>query len=123
MPTEQDITNALKTIKYPGYNRDLVSFGLVKHIAIKDGAVSVMMNLTSANPETAQQIKTESERALKALPGVMAVYVEVNQPAAAAAAPAASGQTPWAQQNRVPGIKRVVAIASGKGGVGKSTVS
>jgi ATP-binding protein involved in chromosome partitioning len=123
MPTENDITNALKTVKYPGYNRDLVSFGLVKHIAIKDGAVSVMMNLTSASPDTAQQIKTESERVLKSLSGVTAVYVEVNQPAAAPAAPAASGHAPWAQQNRVPGIKRVVAIASGKGGVGKSTVS
>src|SRR5690349_11555102 len=105
MPTENDITNALKTIRYPGFNRDLVSFGLVKHIAIKDGAVSVMMNLTSANPETAQQIKTESERVLKALPGVTAAYVEVNQPAAAPATPAAGGQAPWSQQNRVPGIK------------------
>jgi ATP-binding protein involved in chromosome partitioning len=120
MATEQDITNALKTVKYPGYNRDLVSFGLVKHIAVKDGAVSVMMNLTSANPEAAQQIKTESERILKSLPGVTAVYVEVNQPAVT---PATGGQAPWPQQNRVPGIKRVVAVASGKGGVGKSTVS
>jgi ATP-binding protein involved in chromosome partitioning len=120
MPTEQDITNALRTVKYPGYNRDLVSFGLVKHIALKDGAVSVMMNMTSANPETAVRIKTESERVLKSVPGVTAAYVEVNQPAAA---PAPGAQTPWSQQNRVPGIKRVVAIASGKGGVGKSTIS
>ena len=120
MPTEQDVTNALKTVKYPGYNRDLVSFGLVKHIAVKDGAVSVMMNLTSPSSEIAQQIKTESERVLKSLPGVTAAYVEVNQPAAA---PSTGAQAPWSQQNRVPGIKRVVAIASGKGGVGKSTVS
>jgi ATP-binding protein involved in chromosome partitioning len=50
--------------------------------------------------------------------------VDVNQPAAAAGAPAgAGGSTPWANQNRVPGIKRVVAVASGKGGVGKSTTS
>jgi ATP-binding protein involved in chromosome partitioning len=120
MPTEQDITAALRTVKYPGYNRDLVSFGLVKHIAVKDGAVSVVMNLTSANPAIAQQIKTESERILKSLPGVTAAYVEVNQPAPA---PATGAQAPWAQQNRIPGIERVVAIASGKGGVGKSTVS
>lgn len=120
MPTEQDITTALKTVKYPGYNRDLVSFGLVKHIAVKDGAVSVMMNMSSANPEIAHQIKTESERAIKSLPGVTAAYVEVNQPATA---PATGAQTTWSQQNRIPGIKHVVAIASGKGGVGKSTVS
>src|SRR6185436_13272615 len=48
------------------------------------------------------------------------VHVEVKQPATA---PGAGGPTPWANQNRVPGIRRVVAIASGKGGVGKSTLS
>ena len=52
------------------------------------------------------------------------VYVEVNQPqAAAAAAPGQAGTNPWAQQAKVPGLSRIVAIASGKGGVGKSTVS
>jgi ATP-binding protein involved in chromosome partitioning len=118
--TENDISNALKAIKYPGYSRDIVSFGLVKQIAVKAGAVSVTMNLTSANPEAAQQIKSESERVLKALPGVKAVHVEVNQPGVA---PAAAHQSPWGQQARVPGVNRIVAVASGKGGVGKSTVS
>ena len=121
MLTQDEIRNALKAVKYPGYNRDIVSFGLVKQVAIKDGAVSVSLNLASANPEAARQIKTESERILRALPGVNAVYVEANQPAAQT--PAAGAQTPWSQQARVPGIRRIVAVASGKGGVGKSTVS
>src|SRR5206468_3176812 len=74
--------------------------------------------------EAAAQIKSESERALKSLPGVKMVHVEVKQPAAApGAAPGAGGPGPWANQNRVPGIKRIVAVASGKGGVGKSTVA
>jgi ATP-binding protein involved in chromosome partitioning len=120
MLTEDDIKNALKAVKYPGYSRDIVSFGLVKQLAIKDAAVSVTLNLTSSNPEIARQIRSESERVLRALPGVNAVYVEVNQPGAA---PAGGLQTPWAQQVRVPGIRRVLAVASGKGGVGKSTVS
>lgn len=120
MVTEADITNALKAVKYPGYTRDIVSFGLVKHVAIKDGAVSVVLNLTSGNPEVARQVKTESEQALRALPGVTGAFVEVNQPSAP---PAGAGQTPWSQQSRVPGLRRIVAIASGKGGVGKSTVS
>jgi len=120
MTTTQDIQNALKAVKYPGYSRDIVSFGLVKDVAISGGVVSVQLQLTSANPAAAQQIKDECEQALKALPGVQRVQVEVRQPAA--------GQTPgepnpWTNQNRVPGVKRVVAIASGKGGVGKSTVS
>lgn len=120
MLTEDDIKNALKVVKYPGYTRDVVSFGLIKQLAIKNGAVSVTMNLTSANPEAAQQIKAESEKVLRSLPGVTAAFVEVNQPAAA---PSAGAQNPWSQQNKVPGIRRVVAVASGKGGVGKSTVS
>ena len=119
MLTETDIQNALKTVKYPGFSRDIVSFGLVKEISAANGAVSVSLQLTSANPDAARHIKEESERVLKALPGVNHVQVDVRQPAAGPAAPA----NPFASQNRVPGVKRVVAIASGKGGVGKSTVS
>jgi ATP-binding protein involved in chromosome partitioning len=120
MLTEEDIRNALKSVKYPGYSRDIVSFGLVKQIAAKNGAVSVSLQGTANNPEVAQQIKSETERVLRALPGVNTVFVQVNQPnPSQTAAP----QSPWAQQNKVPGIHRIVAIASGKGGVGKSTLS
>jgi len=120
MLTEDEIKNALRAVKYPGYSRDVVSFGLVRHIAVSEGAVSVVMNLTSGNSEIAHQIKSETERALKALAGVTAAQVEVNQPTSRAGTPTA-GSLP--QQARVPGIRRVVAVASGKGGVGKSTVS
>jgi ATP-binding protein involved in chromosome partitioning len=118
--SQDDIRNALKAVKYPGYSRDIVSFGLVKEITATNGAVTVSMQLTTANAEAAAQIKAESERVLKALPGVTQVHVEVKQPATA---PGAGGTDPWANQNRVPGIKRIVAVASGKGGVGKSTVA
>src|SRR4051812_8813151 len=100
MPNQETITNALRAVKYPGYSRDIVSFGLIKNIAADHGAVSVLLQLNSATPEHAQQIKEESERALKALPGVTAVHVDVRL-AAASAAP----QSPWANQNKVPGIK------------------
>jgi ATP-binding protein involved in chromosome partitioning len=119
MHTENDIKSALRAVKYPGYSRDVVSFGLVKQVAIQGGTIAVTMQLTSGAPEVAQQIKAESERVLKALPGVDAVRVEVTHPGAA---PAASPD-PWAHQSQVPGIRRVVAVASGKGGVGKSTLS
>jgi ATP-binding protein involved in chromosome partitioning len=110
----------LKAVKYPGYSRDIVSFGLVKQIAAKDGAVSVSLQLTTNNAEVVSQIKSESERVLKALPGASRVHVEVSpQGAPQSAAP----QSPWAQQQKVPGIRRIIAVASGKGGVGKSTVS
>jgi ATP-binding protein involved in chromosome partitioning len=119
----EDIKQALKAVRYPGYHRDIVSFGLVKEVAIREGAVSVTMNLTSGNPEAARQIKEESEKVLRDLPGITDVYVEVNQPAAARSGASAGAQTPWPEQARLPGIQRIVAVASGKGGVGKSTVS
>jgi ATP-binding protein involved in chromosome partitioning len=119
MLTQDDIKNALKAVKYPGYSRDIVSFGLVKEIAVSQDGISALMQLTSPNPDIARQIKEASERVLQALPGVKRVHVEVQLPAAGQDA----GSNPWANQNRVPGVKRVVAVASGKGGVGKSTVS
>jgi ATP-binding protein involved in chromosome partitioning len=118
MLTQDDIKNALKAVKYPGYSRDIVSFGLVKEISITNGTVSVTMQLTASNPDAARQIQEDSERVLKALPGVKIVHVEMRQPAAGQAAP---GALP--NQNRIPGVKRVIAVASGKGGVGKSTCS
>jgi len=119
MLSQDTILEALKSVKYPGYSRDIVSFGLVKDVSAANGAVSVMMQLTSPNAEAAQQIKAESERVLKALAGVDKVHVDVRQPAAGPGAP----QSPFANQNRVKGVKRIIAVASGKGGVGKSTCS
>lgn len=121
--TENDVRNALKTVRYPGFTRDIVSFGLLKQVAIKDGAISIVLNLTSANADAARAIKSEAETALRSLSGVTGVYVEVIQPSPPPAAAGQTPQTPWAQQARVPGLRRIVAIASGKGGVGKSTVS
>jgi ATP-binding protein involved in chromosome partitioning len=117
VPTPEEIRNALKAVKYPGYSRDIVSFGLIKDLAADGGSVKVVMQLTSAQPGVAQQIKSESERVLRALPGIKRVEVEV-QPPTGAPAPGVG-----AKPNQLPGIKRIVAVASGKGGVGKSTVS
>src|SRR5580692_5410908 len=109
MPADEEVLNALKAVKYPGYSRDIVSFGLVKNIAARGEAVSVSMELNSGSTEHAQQIKAESERALKTLPGVKLVHVEVKL---GKGPQAAAPGSPWQNQNRVPGIKRIVAVAS-----------
>lgn len=126
MITEDSVKQALQTVKYPGFSRDIVSFGIIKKISASGNAVSVEMDLNSSNKEAAQVIKQESERAIRAL-GAASVWVEVKTQAAAPGQAGAAGQTgapnPWANQNRISGIKKIIAVASGKGGVGKSTVS
>jgi len=120
MIRDEDILNALRGVKFPGFSRDIVSFGMVKHLAVNEGAVHVELHITSSNPEASRQIKAEAEQALKALPGVRFVHVDLKQTAVGATP---GGGSPFAGQNRVPGVRRVIAVASGKGGVGKSTIS
>ena len=119
MPTTDDIRQQLSTIKYPGFSRDIVSFGLVKDIVITGGNVAVQLAISAADAKIPAQIKTEAEAAIRALPDVAkaTVRVDIHAPAQA---PAAAGGMP---QTSIPGVKHVVAIASGKGGVGKSTVA
>jgi len=122
MLTQQSILDALKTVKYPGYSRDVVSFGLVKDVTVNGGAASVSLQLTGGGAEIAQQIKTDIEQALRKVPGLEKMHVEVLAPAGQTA-PVQAGSPFSRQKAQLPGLRRVVAIASGKGGVGKSTVS
>lgn len=119
MVNESEIKTALQTVKYPGYSRDIVSFGLVKNISSAQGAITVQIQLTSGTPEIVRQIKAESEQALRNVAGIQQVFVQVSLPAGGSG-PAAN---PLTTPSRVSGLKRIVAVASGKGGVGKSTTS
>jgi ATP-binding protein involved in chromosome partitioning len=119
--TQQAILEALKTVKYPGYSRDVVSFGLVKDVVVNGGAASVSLQLTGGNAEIAARIKGEIEQAMRHVPGLERMHVEVRPPVGQTA-PVQAG-SPMSRQAKVPGLGRIVAIASGKGGVGKSTVS
>ena len=77
---EEAVLAALKSVKYPGYSRDIVSFGLVKNAAVNNGAASVTLELSSANQEVARQLKAECESALKNVPGLTLAHVEVKMP-------------------------------------------
>jgi len=115
---EDLIRSTLSQIRYPGFSRDIVSFGLLKNIEIIGNDVTVAMQITTADAAIPQKIQADSEAALRGLPGIgnVAVEIEVRAPAAKAV-PGAAGPT------AIAGVKHVIAIASGKGGVGKSTVA
>ena len=119
MITTDSIRQQLATVKYPGFSRDIVSFGLVKDIVITGTEVVVQMSMSTADASVPRQIKEAAEAALAALPGVTSALVRIDitapqqQPMGAQSMP----------QTSIPGVKHIIAIASGKGGVGKSTVA
>ena len=121
---ESSVMEALRTVKYPGYSRDIVSFGLVKGVQIDGSAVGVLLELTTPNPEIGNQIADAAKAALRdQIEGITDAHVQVQVPPPTSAVSATPANTGVAQRNRMPGVRRVVAVASGKGGVGKSTCS
>ncbi len=117
--TSDSIKEALKQVKYPGFSRDIVSFGLVRAVAFDEGTARVSLGITTSDPKVPPALKAEVEKCLRAQPGVTDVVVELA--VSAAKAPVKSGQGNLGGGGAPAGIKHAVAIASGKGGVGKST--
>ncbi len=118
---KESIRNALKAVRYPGFSRDIVSFGLVQDISVDDsGGVTVNVAVTTADPKAPATIKQDAEAVLQAQEGVTAVTVNVavTQPKGAAGAGAKGADE---RPARLARVKKIIAIASGKGGVGKST--
>jgi ATP-binding protein involved in chromosome partitioning len=123
--TSDQIKEHLKQVKYPGFSRDIVSFGLVRTAGYFDGTVKVSLALTSSDPKTPLQLKQDVERVLRGVPGVKDILVEISvAPAKAPPASAAAGVVGANLAGNAGASKKIqhaVAIASGKGGVGKST--
>lgn len=117
--SEDQIRDALRSVRYPGFSRDIVSFGLVKGIAVNDGEVKVQLALATNDPNIPATIKNDAEKVLRALNGVRTakVLIDIHAP------PAGAGAGTQVGPQRIPRIKHVIAVASGKGGVGKSTVA
>ncbi|HYS95505.1 MAG TPA: P-loop NTPase, partial [Chthoniobacterales bacterium] len=115
--SEEQVRDALRSVRYPGFSRDIVSFGLVKNVQIDRGEVKVQLALATNDPNIPATIKNDSEKILRELDGVRSAKVLIDIHAPPAGAGASVGAT------RIPGIKHVIAVASGKGGVGKSTVA
>lgn len=120
--TTEDIKTQLKQVKYPGFSRDIVSFGLIRSAGFADGTVKVALALTTNDPKVPLQLKAEVDQCLRRLPGVKETIIDIA--VSAVKTPAApTGNNPGGGARLPAGIKHAVAIASGKGGVGKSTFS
>ncbi len=117
---ETQIRAALATVQDPGSGRDLVSAELITSVVIRDGNVGVTIEAaTPADAKRLEPTRKQAETAVLSLPGVSSatIVLTANRPAAA------PQQQTGGRPNLVPDIESIVAVASGKGGVGKSTTA
>ena len=112
---EKEILDALSSINDPDLKQDVVSLGSVNNLKIDTGKVSLTIKLTNPACLVKDQIKIEAENAVKKLNGVTNVSVSIDFEVTSQV----SGNTP----NLIPNVRNTIAVASGKGGVGKSTVA
>jgi ATP-binding protein involved in chromosome partitioning len=132
--TEKQVLDALATIADPERGADIVALGMVSGIAIRDGNVAFAIEVEPERGPRLEPLREAAERAVDALPGVLSVTAVLTaqtaprgrtapQPTAAGAGRAPPQPTHRTQRGAIPGVGAIVAVASGKGGVGKSTVA
>ncbi len=124
--TPETVMQALREVKVPGTRVDVVSISLIGEITVTGGQVTVTVVRTSEKEETIAQVRQDVAKVVSALPGVLAVEVPVDDRSAPKQAPRGPhGQSPdpFADRAKLPGVRKVVAVASAKGGVGKSSVA
>ena len=116
MPDRDAILNALRVVVDPDLRRDIVTLGFVKDVVAEGGQVWLTIELTTPACPVKDQLRDQAVAAVQALPGVTKANVQMTAKVRSASAPE-TGKTP------VPGVKNVIAVGAGKGGVGKTTVA
>ncbi|MFW7381811.1 MAG: Mrp/NBP35 family ATP-binding protein [Oligoflexus sp.] len=118
---EEDVLKKLSKVQDPDLHRDLVSLGFIKDVQIKSGRVSVVVQLTTPACPAKEQLQQECEAVIKEIPGVEQVEVTMTAPSYGN-----SGSQKQANPTEHPAlakVRHIIAVASGKGGVGKSTTT
>jgi len=118
MITRELILERLKQVKYPGFSRDIVAFGVVKNISIEGSDVAVLLSIDTQDSNVPREIFQQAHAVLDQIEGIGAVKIDIDlRESSARQIQGAS------TRNSIAGVKKIIAVASGKGGVGKSTVS
>lgn len=124
----EQILERLRSLPYPGFTRDIVSSGVVGEISLNDQGVTIELKLPAQSEAVAEKIQASIRQALSE--NFEAPQIRFGQPASSPASlnmvsgkPGNNAQAGSADGSLIPGVKRVIAVASGKGGVGKSTVA
>lgn len=118
---EEIVRSKLKQVPYPGFTRDIVSFGIVKAVEVAGNKVAVSLALTTSDPEVAPKLKSEVESVVLSIGEVAEceVTIAVKKKAGSDDSQSSSGED--GEANPMQKVRYAVAVASGKGGVGKST--
>ncbi len=120
LPEDAQVVAVLKKVSYPGYSRDIVAFGFVKDVKVsQDGRVTIQIELPSSDASQIPAIEEDVRREVGNLAGVETVEVQVTAQEPRRETPQAVPPT----TQEVRGVSNIIAVASGKGGVGKSTVA
>ena len=109
--TNEEVMERLKSIKYPGFSRDIVSFGIVKTVEVKGDSVRIVLLMSSASEESQKNIRQKVISELEGNFSTGDILLEQKNPP----------QNPAHALDMIPEVKHTIAVASGKGGFGKAT--
>ncbi len=125
--TPELVQKALKEVLVPGTKVDVLSINLIGEIKISGGEVTVSVVKTTEKDETIAAVRESVAKAVSALPGVLNVNVPIDDRSEpqkkAPTGPHGQSPDPFADRANLPGVKKIIAVASAKGGVGKSSVA